>query len=111
MVDIKHTESGPSGDAVALMRYDASKKSVIIAYLFWFFLGWIGGHRFYLGLTTSAIFLIFLPLLSLICMTAQLEALGFIALAIWAVWVLIDALLIPGMVSGANTRLIAQIQR
>ena len=34
----------PTDDAVAMMRYDANKKSVIVTYLLWFFLGWFGGH-------------------------------------------------------------------
>jgi len=39
----------PSQDAVAMMRYDAAKRSVLIAYLLWFFLGTFGVHRFYAG--------------------------------------------------------------
>ncbi|MCX5515313.1 TM2 domain-containing protein [Kaistia algarum] len=54
---------------------------VAVAYLFWFFLGWVSAHRFYLGRTTSAI----LQILSYFII------IGFI-------WWLIDLFLIPGMV-------------
>ena len=36
-------------DTERLMRYDAAKRSALLAYLLWFFLGWFGLHRFYLG--------------------------------------------------------------
>ncbi|WP_394002502.1 NINE protein [Xanthobacter versatilis] len=34
-------------DARALMLCEANKKSAVVAYLLWFFLGGLGGHRFY----------------------------------------------------------------
>ncbi|WP_426257718.1 TM2 domain-containing protein [Sphingomonas sp. DC1600-2] len=52
-----------------------------VAYLLWFFLGWISAHRFYLGRPATAI----LQILSYFIL------IGFI-------WLLIDAFLIPGMV-------------
>ena len=55
--------------------------SVLVAYLLWFFLWLLSGHRFYLGRPGTAI----LQILSYFIL------IGFI-------WVLIDAFLIPGMV-------------
>ena len=55
--------------------------SVLVAYLLWFFLWPISAHRFYLGRAGSAV----LQILS------YLILIGF-------VWLLIDAILIPGMV-------------
>ncbi|HEX6740795.1 MAG TPA: TM2 domain-containing protein, partial [Sphingomicrobium sp.] len=52
-----------------------------VAYLLWFFLGWISAHRFYLGRPGTAI----LQILSCFIL------IGFI-------WILIDAFLIPGMI-------------
>lgn len=49
-----------------------------VAYLLWFFLGWISAHRFYLGRPATAI----LQILSYFIL------IGFI-------WLLIDAFLIP----------------
>lgn len=54
--------------------------STAIAYLLWFFLWFVSGHRFYLGRPGSAI----LQILSYFILV------GFI-------WALIDAFLIPGM--------------
>ena len=43
------------GDAMMMMQYDANKKSALVAYVLWFFLGWLGIHRFYLGRTMSGV--------------------------------------------------------
>ncbi|MFA5990531.1 MAG: TM2 domain-containing protein [Sphingomonas sp.] len=55
--------------------------STAIAYLFWFFLWFVSGHRFYLGRPGTAI----LQILSYFIL------IGFI-------WALVDAFLIPGMI-------------
>ena len=55
--------------------------STAVAYLFWFFLWFVSGHRFYLGRPGTAI----------------LQILSYFIL-IGFVWVLIDAFLIPGMI-------------
>ncbi|HEY0597818.1 TM2 domain-containing protein [Sphingopyxis sp.] len=71
-------------------------KSLVIAYLLWFFFGMLGLHRFYmdrlatgfvqLGIVFAQIFIIFVnPSLSI----AMLGALG--------LWVLIDGVLLPFM--------------
>jgi len=53
-----------------------------VAYLLWFFLGGLGGHRFYLGRPGTAILMIVL----------------WILLIVTPIWWLIDAFLIPGMI-------------
>ena len=53
-----------------------------VAYLLWFFLGIIGGHRFYLGRPGTAILMIVL----------------WVTIIITPIWLLIDAFLIPGMI-------------
>jgi len=62
-------------------RVTNEAKSVVVAYLFWFFLWFLSGHRFYLGRPGSAI----LQILSYFIL------IGFI-------WVIVDAFLIPGMI-------------
>ena len=62
-------------------RTSNEAKSVGVAYLLWFFLGLIGGHRFYMGRVGSAIGMFF-----------TLGGLG--------IWWLIDGFLIPGMIRG-----------
>ncbi|MCX5479750.1 TM2 domain-containing protein [Kaistia geumhonensis] len=55
--------------------------SVLVAYLFWFFLWFVSAHRFYLGRPGSAV----------------LQILSYFVL-IGFIWVLVDIFLIPGMV-------------
>lgn len=54
--------------------------SLVLAYLFWFFLGIVSAHRFYLGRPLSAV----------------LQILSYF-IAIGLIWLLVDAFLIPGM--------------
>lgn len=89
-------------DAAMMMRYDAMKKSPVIAYLLWWFLGVFGGHRFYLGKTGSAVAML---VVSLCAIPLMLVAIGFVMIFVTAIWALIDAFLIPGMVREHNMRL------
>lgn len=69
-------------------RLANNKKTLGVAFAFWFFLGIFGAHRFYLARTTSAIF--------------QIVSVIFI---VGLVWVLIDAFLISGMVKDEEDKL------
>jgi len=60
-------------------------KNLVVAYLFWFFLGAFSAHRFYLGRPGTAI----LQILSYFIL------IGFI-------WLFVDLFLIPGMVRKKN---------
>jgi TM2 domain-containing membrane protein YozV len=62
--------------------------SVVVAYLFWFFLGIFSAHRFYLGRAGTAI----------------LQILLFFVL-IGFVWLFVDVFLIPGMVRSKQQEL------
>lgn len=55
--------------------------NIVLAYIFWFFLGVFSAHRFYLGRPGSAVLQILLILI----------VIGF-------VWLFVDLFLIPGMV-------------
>jgi TM2 domain-containing membrane protein YozV len=103
----RHT--GPMRDDVErLMRYDATKRSALLAYLLWFFLGWFGLHRFYLGRAGSGFAMLLLQGLSWITHFILIRFVGF---AILGTWWLIDALLIPGMTRSYNERVIAELAR
>ena len=52
-------------DAQAIMRYDANKKSVGVAYVLWFFFGSLGAHRFYLKQTGTAVAMLIITLISI----------------------------------------------
>lgn len=45
---------GRLDEAGRMMRFEADRKSQLVAYLLWFFLGFFGAHRFYLGHTLRA---------------------------------------------------------
>ncbi len=62
------------------------------AYLLWFFLWWVSGHRFYLGRPGTAI----------------LQILSYFVL-IGFLWVLIDAFLIPGMIQAKKNKIRARV--
>lgn len=96
----------PSPDAIARMRYDAAAKSPLIAYLLWFFLGYGGVHRMYLGRWISGILMLLIFGLSLLL---TLVLIGYVGLGLIILWWVVDALLIPGMTRRANERLIARI--
>jgi TM2 domain-containing membrane protein YozV len=98
----------PTNDAVAMMRYDANKKSVIVAYLLWFFLGMFGVHRFYLRKVFSGLILL---LLTLTASALYIIYIGVLLMGIPGLWWLIDALLIPGMVRNYNDDLVSRVSR
>jgi len=98
--------NAPSSDVIKLMQYDAAKKSAIIAYLFWFFLGGLGGHRFYLARRGSGVAMAAISVVSGITVYVGV---GFIGLAVVGVWWLIDALLIPGITMRYNQELAARL--
>jgi TM2 domain-containing membrane protein YozV len=88
---------GPlSKDARTLLLYDANRKSAVIAYILWFFLGWFGAHNFYLGRTGVGIAQVLLTI-------------SVIGWFITFVWVVIDAFLIPGWVRRENNLLLMQL--
>src|SRR5579875_3694077 len=76
-------------------RVTNESPSPVVAYLLWFFLGFVSAHRFYLGRPGSAI----------------LQILSYFVL-IGLVWWVIDAFLIPSMIrekqSAIRANLIAQ---
>lgn len=97
---------GISNDARAMMMFDANKKSVVVAYLLWLFLGGVGAHRFYSGKTGSGI-----AQLAMLIVGAALTAVGvgIVILIALGLWVLVDAFLIPGWISAQNSLLAAQL--
>jgi TM2 domain-containing membrane protein YozV len=95
-------------DTAAMMHYDANKRSVLVAYLLWFFLGWFALHRFYAGRMTSGLVMLVVSLASW-AMTAI--AIGYVGLFFIGIWLLVDAFLIPGMIRSYNRGIIASLGR
>jgi TM2 domain-containing membrane protein YozV len=88
-----------------MMMYDAQKKTLGVAYLLWFFLGSLGGHRFYAGKTGTAIAQL---LLTIAGGCTMFVGIGFVFLGCVGVWVLIDAFLLPGIIRTFNLSLASQ---
>jgi TM2 domain-containing membrane protein YozV len=86
--------------ATQTMLYDANKKSALVAYVLWFVVGTLGGHRFYVGKTGSAIAILALTIIGII---SSFIGIGLILLLIMGIWVLVDAFLIPGWIRNNNT--------
>lgn len=95
-------------DTDRMMRYDANRKSALLAYILWFFLGWFGLHRMYLGRIGSGVAMLLLQGVSWL---THFILIGYLGFAILALWWLIDAVLIPGMTRDHNNRLIDQLAR
>jgi TM2 domain-containing membrane protein YozV len=89
--------------SVVAERPYVSRKTMGTAYLLWFFLGGFSAHRFYLGFTTSAIIQLLLsPIGYAMLMTKSAAGLIFVVGA--GLWLLADAIMMPGMVNKANDR-------
>lgn len=76
-------------------RVTNDAKSAGIAYALWFFTGFLGGHRFYLGKTGTAIAQLIIFILGIF---TTMFVVGIFMLGIVGIWVLVDAFLIPGMI-------------
>lgn len=90
-----------------MMEYDARKKSTVLAYLAWLFLGGLGVHRFYLGRARSGGIQLALTVIGLLLTVVGIGPLLWIVVG---VWLLIDMFLIPGMVSDCNVALARSLQ-
>lgn len=73
------------------------KKSTVAAYLLWWFTGIIGGHRYYLGKTGSAVAMTLITVLTF--------GIGIIVTGIW--WI-VDAFLIPRWIQEDQDRIEVQ---
>ena len=90
-----------------MMRFEANRSSVLVAYIIWFFLGFFGLHRMYCGRWFSGLLMLGLHGFSWLTWYIGIGIIGFGILGLW--W-LIDALLIPGMVRRSNNALIDQLR-
>lgn len=88
----------------AYAQYDIEKKSLIVAYVLWAFLGYVGAHRFYLGRPLSGLIMLALSAITLVVTLVSFGLLSFLWFVVGAWW-LIDALLIPGIAASRNQRI------
>lgn len=92
----------------ASAQYDIEKKSLLVAYLLWAFIGYVGAHRFYLGRPLSGFVMLLLSGVTLLLAFASFGLLSFLWVFV-AIWWLIDALLIPGIAARSNGRVADRI--
>jgi TM2 domain-containing membrane protein YozV len=85
-----------SAAARARMLFENNRRTKLVAYLLWLFLGWYGIHNFYLRRTGIAVAQLVLSLIV-------------IGLLITIPWWLVDAFVIPGGVRRQNELLAAQL--
>ena len=91
------------GRPASAERPYAPRKTMGTAYLLWFLLGGFSAHRFYLGSPVSAtIQLLLTPLGYAMLMSKSPSGLALTGIA--ALWLLADAVMIPGLVHKANDR-------
>lgn len=72
------------------LEMNKRQKSSTTAWLLWLFLGGIGGHRYYLGRTKTAVIMTF-------------------TLGCFGIWALIDLFLLSGMIRETNEKIEADI--
>ena len=95
-------------DTARLMQYDANKKSAVVAYLLWFFLGTFGAHRFYLNLYGTGAAILIITRASIFLMFVGI---GLFTIWISVVWVFVDLFLIPGITRTYNVALATQLEQ
>ncbi|AMM86529.1 TM2 domain-containing protein [Martelella sp. AD-3] len=83
-------------------RVTNGAKSPAAAYLLWFFVGWAGAHRFYLGRPGSAIAML---LLNVVGWLTAVFIIGLVFLAVFGIWWLVDLFLISGMIDAQKSAL------
>ncbi|ANT59344.1 hypothetical protein AYJ57_02580 [Salipiger sp. CCB-MM3] len=86
-------------------RVANDSKSTGVTYALWLFLGLLGIHRFYLGRTGSAVGML---LLNIVGAFTWMIGVGFVLYFILGIWWLVDAFLIPGMISADKDAIRAQ---
>jgi len=95
--DDRHAET------TRMLRYDAEKKSAIVAYLLLIFVGLLGVHRFYMGAWVSGLVMLGLTVVGF---ALSVVIVGYLPLLVVCVWWLVDLFLLAGMVKRHNLDLI-----
>jgi hypothetical protein len=90
-------------------RQVGKAKSMAFAYLWWFILGQVSAHRFYLGHKESAFrqLGVFVISMVLILLPRPIGYLGIAVFFVWLLWIIADVFLIPGLCRRANQELTA----
>lgn len=79
-------------------------RSMLLAYVLWWFFGGFAAHRFYLGQVTSAVAMT-CTMIGSFAMMFILPPVGVVGFLFWALWLFADVFLIPGMTRRYNDAL------
>ncbi len=92
MVDNMELKSQLEARELLLLESEMKQrgKSMLVAYLLWYFLGIFGGHRFYMGRTGSAVAMLVLSI-------------TVVGLVVTGIWALVDAFLLYQWVRQKNS--------
>jgi len=77
-------------------------KNILIAYLLWWFLGWAGAHRLYLGRIRTGLAQL---LLVVIGMITFYFVIGYLLMITWLIWWLLDVYFTYKIVQEENQKL------
>lgn len=99
--------TGHQGPPVIAVVQAPGTKDTGVAYLLWFFLGGVGGDRFYVGRTGEGVFMLGAWLLGWLTVWFLVGYLFFFAVGVWA---LVNAFRIPGDIRLANARAMQRLQ-
>lgn len=75
---------------------DPAKRTLMLAYVYWYFCSPLGVHRFYCGAKETGYYQMALFLGGLAIMVIW-PPLGLLSLGAWFVWIIVDLFLIPGL--------------
>lgn len=75
---------------------DPAKRTLALAYVYWYFCSPLGLHRIYCGSKETGLYQLALFFGGLVTMLIW-APLGLLALGVWLIWIIADLFLIPGM--------------
>lgn len=94
-------------DATVMMAFQVRKKDTVVAFLLWWFLGTVGGHRFYCNRPGSGAAMLVTTLLSIpLCYLCV----GFIGMFAIFIWWIVDAFFLGAWVQQYNQEVMNQLE-
>ena len=94
-------------DAKMLLRYDANKKSVGLAYALWLLLGVLGAHRFYAGKVMTGLMMLAGTVTSFLLSFVMI---GYLTIIPILIWVLVDVFFVGSWIRAFNLELIDRLK-
>lgn len=89
-------------------RVANESKSTGLAYVLWFFFGWLGLHRLYVGSTAMGLTMLVLTFFGVVFVAIG-SVIGVVLLALQALWLLLDLFFIPSLVGEDKARIRARL--